>query len=73
MNEKEIAEVRRSLSLQKNALTKICGCYVNAAGEIISCFEQSLGLMSEEETEKYLAIFATLCCNPVCAVCSNSK
>ncbi|MBE6633102.1 MAG: DUF4317 domain-containing protein [Ruminococcaceae bacterium] len=57
MTEKEISEVRRSLKAEKNAITTICGCYVNATGEIISRFHASPALMSEDEAEKYLTIF----------------
>ena len=57
MNEKEIAEVRRSLRPEHHAVTTICGCYASATGEIIARFSETLGLMQEEEVEKYLAIF----------------
>ena len=57
MTEKEVGELRRSLRIEHNAITKILGCYVNAEGEIIARFAPSLSMMSEEETEKYLALF----------------
>lgn len=55
MNEKEVAEIRRRFKLEKNGITHIRGCYVNERGEITSQFNQSLGLMSQEETEMILA------------------
>ncbi len=57
MIEKEIGEIRRTLTFDKTAIQTICGCYVNGKREIISTFEQSVGLMPEEEVEKYLTLF----------------
>ncbi len=57
MNEKEISEVRRTLKTDRHAISTVCGCYVNAAGEVIAKFSKTPGLMTEEETENYLAIF----------------
>ena len=57
MTEKEISEVRRSLKAEKNAITAVCGCYAAPTGEIIARFRTTPALMSEEEYEKYLAIF----------------
>ena len=56
MIEKEIRELRRRLRAQKNNITKIYGCYVTDSGEIISKFSQSVGMMPENEQEKYMAI-----------------
>lgn len=57
MNEKEIAEVRRSLKAENNAISTVCGCYAAATGEIIAQFSETPGLMSEEEADKYFTIF----------------
>lgn len=56
MTEKEIAEIRRHVKREKSNISRILGCYVNERGEIISMFEQSLGLLSQEETEQYLTL-----------------
>lgn len=56
MNEKEIAELRRRFRPEKSGISRVCGCYVNENREIVSRFDQSLGLMSQEESEKILAI-----------------
>ncbi|MBE6905167.1 MAG: DUF4317 domain-containing protein [Ruminococcaceae bacterium] len=56
MNEKEIAEIRRRFRPDKSNIARIRGCYVNDKGEIISKFNQLLGLMSHEESEELLAI-----------------
>lgn len=56
MTEKEIRELRRRLRPQKNNITRIYGCYVTDKGEIISRFSQSVGMMPENEQEKYLAL-----------------
>ncbi len=60
MKEKEIAEIRRRLHPERHAITHIYGCYVNDEKEIIATFAQSLGLMPQDEAEKYLALYAKL-------------
>lgn len=57
MNRKEIAEIRRRLNPDKNAIGLVRGCYVNDRREIVSAFSQSLIAFPQEEQEKYLAIF----------------
>ena len=57
MNEREIAEVRRTLRPERSTIPAVYGCYVNAEGQIIAKFCRSFALMGEEESEKYLAIF----------------
>ncbi|MDD5953917.1 MAG: DUF4317 domain-containing protein [Firmicutes bacterium] len=56
MNDKEIGELRRHLRRDRSNMTAICGCYVNGQKEIITSFRQSLGLMPENEAEKYFAL-----------------
>lgn len=56
MNEKEISEIRRRFRPDKSNISRIRGCYVNDKKEIVSEFNQSLGLMSQEESEQLLAI-----------------
>ena len=56
MNEKEISEIRRRFRPDRSGISHIRGCYVNENWEIVSQFDQSLGLMSQEESEKLLAI-----------------
>ena len=56
MNEKEISEIRRRFRQDKSNITHIRGCFVNEKREIVSEFDQSLALMSQEESEKFLAI-----------------
>ena len=55
MNDKEIGELRRHLRRDRSNMTAVCGCYVNAQKEIITQFRQSLGMMPENEAEKYFA------------------
>ena len=57
MNEKEIGELRRHLRRDRSNMTTLYGCYVNDQKEIISQFSQSLGMMPENEAEKYFALF----------------
>lgn len=55
MNEKEVAELRRRFRPEKNAITHIRGCYVNENREIVSQFNQSLAMLSQEEGEMLLS------------------
>ena len=57
MNEKEVAEVRRTLRPGKTTASAVYGCYVNAAGTVIARFERPLGPLGEDEAEKYLSLF----------------
>ena len=56
MNEKEIGEIRRRVRRDRSNMTAIYGCYVNDNKEIISEFKQSIGMMPENEAEKYFAV-----------------
>jgi len=56
MNQKELGELRRRFRLEKSAISRIYGCYVNSSKEIISDLDEPLGTMPEEEAEKYLGL-----------------
>ncbi|MCD7822310.1 MAG: DUF4317 domain-containing protein [Clostridiales bacterium] len=56
MIEKEVAELRRQLRPDRHSISRVYGCYVNEQKEIISTFEQPLGLLTEEENEQYLTL-----------------
>ena len=56
MNEKEVGEIRRHLRRDRSNMTAVFGCYVNEQKEIISEFRQSLGIMPENEADKYFAL-----------------
>ena len=56
MNEKEISEIRRRVRRDRSNMTAIYGCYVNSQKEIISEFKQSVGIMPENESEKYFGL-----------------
>jgi len=56
MIDKEIGELRRHLRRDRSNMTNLYGCYVNDHKEIISQFSQSLGMMPENEAEKYFAL-----------------
>ena len=56
MNTKEIGEIRRHIRRDRSNITTLFGCYVNANKEIISQFQQSTAMMSENEGEKYFAL-----------------
>jgi len=56
MNQKEVSELRRRWKPEKNAVSRIYGCFVNAAKEIVADLDESLGMMPEEEAELYLSL-----------------
>ena len=56
MKEKEIAEIRRRYRSDRSNISRICGCYVDSKKEIISEFDQSLGMMSEDDANGMLGI-----------------
>ena len=56
MTEKETAEIRRRLTLQKSSVSKIRGCYVNGDGTPITEFSSSLATIPQNEAEEVLAI-----------------
>ena len=56
MNQKEIGEIRRRARKDRSNMTAIYGCYVNGQKEIISSFRQSVGMMPENEAEKYFGM-----------------
>ena len=51
MIEKEIAELRRRIRPDKSSISHVRGCYVNEKGEILSQFDQPLGVMTQDESE----------------------
>lgn len=56
MNNKEIGEIRRRVRRDRSNMTAIYGCYVNDNKEIISEFQQSTGIMPENEADKYFGL-----------------
>jgi hypothetical protein len=56
MNQKEVGELRRRFRPNKSAISRVYGCYVNSAKEIVSYLDSSLGLLTQEEADKYLAL-----------------
>lgn len=57
MNMKEIGELRRRVRRDRSNMTAVYGCYVNDNKEIISEFRQGIGIMPENEAEKYFGLF----------------
>ena len=56
MKEKEIAEIRRRYRNDRSNISRISGCYVNSQKEIISEFDQSLGMMSQDDADAMLGL-----------------
>ena len=74
MNQKEINELRRRWKPEKNGVSRIYGCFVNPAKEIVADLDESLGRMPEEEAELYMALLKKTAtntgCSPLCAPAS---
>lgn len=60
MRQKEIAELRRQLQPARTAVRTVFGCYVNDGKQIVSTFDLSLGLLTEEESTMYLGLLKKL-------------
>ena len=56
MNQRELGELRRRFRPERSAISRVYGCYVNSSREIIAYIDQSLGMTTQEETEKYLGL-----------------
>ncbi len=56
MNVKEIAEIKKRFRPDKGNITRVRGCCINEKKEIVSSFDQSLNLMSLEESEEVLSL-----------------
>lgn len=56
MNQKETSELRRRFRPDRNAISRIYGCYVNSGGEVVAYMDEPLGLMPQEEAEGYLGL-----------------
>ena len=56
MTRKELAELRRHFRLDRVAVQRIYGCYVNANRQIIAYIDEPLSTMAQNEQEKYLGL-----------------
>ena len=56
MNEKELREIKRRFRPDRSIIPNIVGCFVNANGEIISRFSQSILLSENDESEALLKV-----------------
>ena len=57
MNKKEISEIKKQFTPDRCAITRICGCYVDAEKNKKTELKQSFLTLSEEEQFKYFEIF----------------
>lgn len=57
MNKKEIAEIKKQLTPDRCAISRICGCYVDGEKNIITSFRDTFLALPEEEIFKYFEIF----------------
>ena len=49
MNQKELNEIRRRFKPDRTAISKVYGCYVSSARQIISYIDAPMGLMSQDK------------------------
>ena len=56
MNQKEVREIKKRFNPEKDSISRIYGCYVNAAHEIVTTLDLSVGLMEQEEAELYFKL-----------------
>ena len=56
MNQKELNEIRRRFRPERNAISRIYGCYVSSSKGIISYIDTSLGFLPEDEQNAYLGL-----------------
>lgn len=56
MNQKELREIRKRFNPDRDSISHIYGCYVNAAKEIVAEMDMSMGIMEQEESELYLKL-----------------
>ena len=57
MNKREISEIKKQFKKDNNAITRICGCYVDAEKNIRTTLKEAFFALSEEEIFKYYEIF----------------
>ena len=56
MIQREINELRRRLTGDRNCINRLYGCFVNKQKEIISRIDASMALMPQNEKEQFLSI-----------------
>ena len=57
MTPKDLAAIKRRLNPEKRSPVLIRGCYLDPKGEILSTFHLPVGMLSQDENEKYMSLF----------------
>ena len=57
MNKKETLEIRKQFTNENCAITRICGCYVDAEKQVRTELKEAFLALPEEEIFKYYEIF----------------
>ncbi len=57
MTPRDLSEIKRRLDPNKRYPGAVRGCYVNDDGEVLCTFEKPLAMMTQEEADRYMAIF----------------
>lgn len=56
MNQKELREIRKRFKPEKDSISHVYGCYVNAAREVVARMDMPVGLMEQAEAEMYMKL-----------------
>lgn len=57
MNKKEVLEIRKQFTPERNVITRICGCYIDGEKNILLKSKEAFNSLSEEDSFKYFDIF----------------
>lgn len=57
MNKKEVSEIRRQYTPERCAISRICGCYIDAEKNIKTEFKEAFLSLPEDDAFKYFTIF----------------
>lgn len=57
MNKREISEIKKQFTPQKNVITKICGCYIDGEKKVKFTSKDSFFSLPDDDVHKYCDIF----------------
>ena len=56
MNKREISEIKKQFKKDNNAITRICGCYVDAEKQIKTTLKEAFFALSEAVSYTHLTL-----------------
>ncbi|MBQ8160933.1 MAG: DUF4317 domain-containing protein [Clostridia bacterium] len=57
MTQKDLGQIKKRLNPQKRNALMLRGCYVDPNGNVLTTFKQSVGLVPQEDLEKFILLF----------------